>query len=205
MRRRNLPDDVLTVIKLAASCEVTTAVVAGSTAWDPAALKEAAELYLHQVLLFKGADNYRLLGVHPAATRSEMRLHMRWLMLWLHPDRQGSDWEVVYAGRVMAAWRALSSSPRIPQPSSSPTGKSRKSRSNRVYRPAWIARPLTASNRPRLAIRIAAMCLLILVLGAVLYAPLSAVAELVGWGAQSRNPALGAGTSASASDGVRIP
>jgi hypothetical protein len=32
---------------------------------------------------------------------------MRWLLLWLHPDRNG-HWDAVYAARVVKAWREFS-------------------------------------------------------------------------------------------------
>ena len=35
---------------------------------------------------------------------------MRWLLQWLHPDRNNNSWDAVYAERVLKAWREVSAS-----------------------------------------------------------------------------------------------
>src|SRR5262249_47587982 len=35
---------------------------------------------------------------------------MRWLLQWLHPDRNRNSWDAVYAERVLKAWREVSAS-----------------------------------------------------------------------------------------------
>jgi hypothetical protein len=116
VRRHPLPDGVLDVIRIAAGCEATLEAVARRYRKDPRFVKAAAELYVQQVLLFHAADSYRVLGVRPGAPRDEMRTHMRWLMTWVHPDRANDDWQAVFAGRVLAAWRDVSNAPPMEAP-----------------------------------------------------------------------------------------
>ena len=71
---------------------------------------EAARFYLQQVLFRPEADCYRILGIEPTASRATARSHMRWLLQWLHPDRNSNSWDAVYAERVLNAWREVSAS-----------------------------------------------------------------------------------------------
>ena len=69
---------------------------------------DAARFYLQHVLFRPEADCYRILGIEPVASRATARSHMRWLLEWLHPDRNNNSWDAVYAERVLRAWREVS-------------------------------------------------------------------------------------------------
>jgi hypothetical protein len=58
-------------------------------------------------LLRDDADPYRVLGLPPGASREVARRHLGCLLQWLHPD-VNTDWDSVYAGRVLRAWREIS-------------------------------------------------------------------------------------------------
>jgi hypothetical protein len=106
LARRPLPPDILEVIRVAGSEDACHA--AAVALRRPAhQLRHAARFYLQQVMLHPEADAFRVLGLRPGATRVEARIHLRWLLMWLHPDHNG-DWEAPYAARVLAAWRELS-------------------------------------------------------------------------------------------------
>jgi hypothetical protein len=62
------------------------------------------------MLFRQDADCYRILGIEPTASRATARNHMRWLLEWLHPDRNNNQWDAVYAERVLRAWREVSAS-----------------------------------------------------------------------------------------------
>jgi hypothetical protein len=109
MQQQPLPRDVLEVIKIAARCPETTAHAERMTGRSAEIVRQAAMLYLQTILFAGGADHYRILGVAPAAPQDQIREHMRWLMKWLHPDRQRSAWEASFAARVLVAWDALKS------------------------------------------------------------------------------------------------
>ncbi|WP_157096275.1 hypothetical protein [Methylosinus sp. R-45379] len=110
-RELPLPDDVLEVIRIAAGCEETLEEAARRSGKDKSYVKAAAEFYVQQILFFPTADSHRILGVSPGASRADMRKHMRWLMIWLHPDHAHAEWKTVFARRVLAAWREAQESP----------------------------------------------------------------------------------------------
>ncbi len=147
-RRQPLPEGVLEVIRAAAGSEETLAAAARAFRKDPAFVQTAAAFYVQQLLLFSGADSYRVLGVPPGASREQMREHMRWLMAWLHPDRASDSWRAVFAGRVLAAWReAGGKPPGAPAPARAIASRNRR-RSMIVASQAWRM-PLVRRRRRR--------------------------------------------------------
>jgi hypothetical protein len=107
VRERPLPPDVLTLIRIAAGDEATLAKAAAASGEAPQRLVEAALLFLQQALFAGGADSYRLLGVPATASEELLKQHHRWLVRWLHPDRQTDDWQAAYMNRVNKAWQDL--------------------------------------------------------------------------------------------------
>jgi hypothetical protein len=102
-----LPANVLEVIRIAAWSPEACRAASLKTGMPERELVDAARFYLQQVLFGEGADCYRILGVQPGEPRDTAREHMRWLLQWLHPDRNES-WDHVYAKRVVDAWREVS-------------------------------------------------------------------------------------------------
>lgn len=140
VRREPLPERVLDVIKIAAGCSETTAEAAKLTREAPEALRAAAVVYLQTALFAPYADNYRVLGVTRTASLEEIRRHLRWLMMWLHPDRQRDDWQLPLAERVLSAWEELKTPERRrrydhmhPPPPAVAAGRSR-----RLWRRPWL-------------------------------------------------------------------
>jgi hypothetical protein len=107
IREQPLPEDVLMLIQIAAGDIGAQQRAAAMTQESPERIREAAVLYLQHILLAPGADHYRVLGVEFDAPRERLRLHLGWLMKWLHPDRTRSQWDSAFAERVIAAWDAL--------------------------------------------------------------------------------------------------
>lgn len=105
-----LPTDVLELMKIAAANPETCRQAAKRTGTPAEALIEAARFYLQQTLFHRGADAYRVLGLAPGSSKRVARVHMRWLLQWLHPDRNcGLD--AIYTDRVLKAWREVSGRP----------------------------------------------------------------------------------------------
>ena len=105
-----LPPNIVELLRIAAALpEACDAAVANSGVPAPV-LIGAARFYLQQALFRPEADCYRILGVDPGASRATARNHMRWLLEWLHPDRNNNSWDAVYAERVLKAWREVSGS-----------------------------------------------------------------------------------------------
>jgi hypothetical protein len=105
MRAQALPADTIVVIRIAAGSAETTHAAAALTGRSPKTIVNAARFYLEQILFAPDADCIRILGGHAGSTREELREHLRWLMLWLHPDRNANEWESVFAERVIHAWQ----------------------------------------------------------------------------------------------------
>lgn len=82
-----LPSDLLDVMRIAAAQPEACREAAKRTGLPADTLVEAARFYLQQTLFHPGADAFRVLGLAPGASRRVARLHMSWLLQWLHPDR----------------------------------------------------------------------------------------------------------------------
>jgi hypothetical protein len=104
-----LPPNIIDVMRIAAASPEECHDAAVSTGEPPEVLIEAARFYLQQQLFRADADAYRVLGIQQGTSRAVARDHMRLLLQWLHPDRNGGL-EAVYAERVVNAWREVSAS-----------------------------------------------------------------------------------------------
>lgn len=177
MRRQELPSDVIVPIRLAAGCPETAWEAMQSTQLSSEILRDAARTYLQLVLFTDEGDCYRVLGVQRGASRSQMREHMRWLLEWLHPDRNSGEWESVYAERVIQAWRDAKTgvapatpTPQPPSPPVDPLGTSRRS-GRRLRAPVrWIPVPIDPP-RPRFRATIGVGAAVLIVSLAVLVLP----------------------------------
>jgi hypothetical protein len=105
-----LPPNIVELMRIAAASPEACEEAAAKTGEPAAVVIEAARFYLQQMLFRPEADCYRILGIEPAASRATARSHMRWLLQWLHPDRNNNSWDAVYAERVLKAWREVSAS-----------------------------------------------------------------------------------------------
>jgi hypothetical protein len=148
-----LPTDILDIMRVAAGspelCQTASQVMG-----QPAAvLVQAARFYLQQILLRPDADSYRVLGLTSGASRELAREHMRSLLQWLHPD-VNSEWDSVYAERVLKAWREVSA--KI-EPASNSRSRVLAEPGTRAQVPCapspripWIQRPqLKVKTRPK--------------------------------------------------------
>jgi hypothetical protein len=105
-----IPPDIIELMRIAAASPEACEAAAAKTGEPTAVVIEAARFYLQHVLFRPEADCYRILGLEPNASRETARSHMRWLLQWLHPDRNHNGWDAVYAERVLKAWREVSAS-----------------------------------------------------------------------------------------------
>ncbi len=107
LRARPLPDGVLLLIRIAAGDKeaMRSAQVRSSAPAD--ALSSCAIEYLREVLFADGADSHRLLGVRENSGLELTKEHYRWLIHWLHPDRDASGGSQALAQRVNRAWRQV--------------------------------------------------------------------------------------------------
>jgi hypothetical protein len=107
LRDKQLPDELAQVIRLAAGEDAALQGAVDATGEIAETLVEASVFFLQQVLFAPGADSYRVLGAAADSSQERLRENYRWLMKWLHPDRNQDGWEAVYADRVNVAWQDL--------------------------------------------------------------------------------------------------
>ncbi len=107
LRERPVPGDIGKVIRIAAGEQAAREAAAAESGVTGAELVEACVFFLQQTLFASGGDSYRVLGARPDDPQERLREHYRWLMKWLHPDRNPDGWEALHADRVNAAWQDL--------------------------------------------------------------------------------------------------
>ncbi len=154
LHERPLPTAVLLLLRIVANDRVALETATHTTGETPDTLVDAAILYIQQVLFAATSDAYRLLGVHPDAPNAQIKDHYRWLMRWLHPDRQSERWEVVYSDRVNRAWQALRPDRRdsyvsapLDEADSAPWEPTQRNRAMRLTpAPVAVARPLLSAR-----------------------------------------------------------
>lgn len=181
--RQPLPPGMITVLKIAGGCEATLGEAVAVTGEPPEKIRRTVTLFLQNVLFTPDADSYRILGAERSATQAELRDHMRWLMKWLHPDRERSAWEASLALKVSAAWDDLKSPERRqrydaerPAPPAMAGSSNRNGRRRqRRTRIPWIRQPLPRPLEQRSAIG------KILALGGIALVGVGVAASLWAW------------------------
>ena len=153
MQARPLPSGIPVLLQILAEEADVARGVAQAFKLEERSLRFAVEHYVQTVMLFAGAEPARVLGVEPGASRAQMRIHLRWLMRWLHPDHNPAAWRSAFAGRVLTSWREVSSPGTVERAaagrgSGEPSARKRVRR-RPVYPPrlAWVARPLKEERR----------------------------------------------------------
>lgn len=108
LRQRPLPSGMTELLTIAADlAPEELGAVAARVGEQPARVREAARFYAREVLFHAQTDAYRTLGVMPDAPTEQIKLHSRLLQAWLHPDREQSGDDAVFAAKVNAAWNRL--------------------------------------------------------------------------------------------------
>jgi hypothetical protein len=107
IRSDSLPDDVVVLLRIASGDDEAISQAAAKLGRSREIVREAATFYVVQILLFPGADSYRVLGARPEATNGELRRNMALLLRLLHPDLDSKGELSVFAARVTRAWNDL--------------------------------------------------------------------------------------------------
>jgi hypothetical protein len=101
--RSNLPDGILLVIKCAAGDGATVERLAEELGTGAKTLQEAASIYLQRRLIGSKSTPFQQLGLAERASLEEIVLHKRWLLKWLHPDRNPNKWQSAMFNSVTMA------------------------------------------------------------------------------------------------------
>ncbi len=181
-RRRALPESgMLDLIRIAAGCETTMREASRATAETSDLIRQSAELYLQQALFAPAADHYRVLGAAPDASPETLRAHFLWLMRWLHPDQNASDWKSVYVHRVTDAWETLKRPggraryDRMQHQRPDDGAFARPPRPHSARTPQWLVR---AAARRRTRVRRVKLAVLVVAVGATVAAIIGAGPEI---------------------------
>lgn len=164
VRRRPLPPELTEVLRVAAGSEDVAQEFASKYRRSEAHIREASIFFLQQAVLFPGADSYRTLGLVPGAPPEQIREHRRWLLMWLHPDRNKDKWESALFDKVVAAANAINGGkPASPVRPARAAGKRRR-RIGRSLRPVKRPEPAAWSNisvKPLVLVLLAATAFLL--------------------------------------------
>jgi hypothetical protein len=107
VREQPLPDGMSLLLNVAAGDEESLKAAVAATQRPLDVVQQAATFFIEQILLFPGADSYRVLGAKQAATGPDLRRNMALLMRWLHPDVARDADRSIFAARIAAAWNTL--------------------------------------------------------------------------------------------------
>lgn len=165
VRRRPLPPLVTPLIRVAAGSRELAQGYAAQYGFSEGYIREACIFFLLEAVLFTGADSHRTLGLEQNASPEEIREHKRWLLMWLHPDRNNNRWETALFQRVVRSAKAVAE-PRSAATLSSPPKKQRVLSQRRKIRPRRQARPAPLTLRIPKTVKLA--MLLLLLAGALL-------------------------------------
>ena len=138
-RQQPLPPGVADLLKISSGDHDALLVAQQSSRYSLEDVRHAAEFYVQQILFAPDSNHYRVLGVEPSDPEAKIKLHYRLLVSWLHPDKNSSDWEVVFSERINRAWHGLrtperrrqydeqlSAQPAAPMPVVAPSRRERK-------------------------------------------------------------------------------
>jgi hypothetical protein len=114
-RYLELPQDYLDLIKISAGDHETIEALMNRYNVNEDELRSAAVFVLNYVISRAGGDNFRILGLPKYAGREDIRIHKRWLLKWLHPDRNHNAWESVLFRKVSDAAKGVEDA-KFPEP-----------------------------------------------------------------------------------------
>lgn len=143
LRAQPLPSGVELLLRILTHDADASQTARAMTDLSESELIAAAELYVLQVMLYPGAPSRRILGVQPDEDRTVIRAHLRFLLHWLHPDKNSSKWHAPFARRIIAAWRQIDSGLEDEQ---LPGWTAVRPRSWFAHRVPWIAWPIEATH-----------------------------------------------------------
>jgi hypothetical protein len=160
VRRRPLPPQVTPLIRVAAGSRELAQGYAVQYGFSEVYIREACVFFLLEAVLFAGADSHRSLGLEQNASPEEIKEHKRWLLMWLHPDRNHNRWETALFQRVVRAAKAVVEPRSIASQGTIPR-KPRVLGRRRKLRPRQQAKPAPVTLRIPKAVKFAALLLLL--------------------------------------------
>jgi hypothetical protein len=158
-----LHEGVLSLIKIAAGDEAETVVFPPHISSDHEKARAISVFYLQQILFHPQSTGHRLLGLSSDAGQEMVRDHKRWLLKWLHPDRNQNKWEQLYFERVIKAAQSVQDAElNKPPPLQAPQVQRRSRSTSLPTRPRLHApkQPVKLNVWPRLRSRLKQTCVI---------------------------------------------
>jgi hypothetical protein len=120
LKSGKLPKGLIDVLKAAAGDEKTLELSSKNYGATQEHIKNASQFYLQALLTTANDNPFRRLALEVDAGVDEIRDHKRWLLKWLHPDRNPNQWETKLFKLVNDAAQKLgqadvSTGPLLPQ------------------------------------------------------------------------------------------
>jgi hypothetical protein len=176
------PKGIIEVIKVAAGDMPTIEALSNDLQVDEKTLQEAASFYLQQLHFKHAKTPFQKLGLSDSATVDEVTQHKRWLLKWLHPDRNPNKWQtsmfqsVTDAAQHAAVLAAtIRPSPTMPsEPRRQHENLSRNRKQNLVMRPR---KPVRVILWKEVLSRISRKLVLLVVFGLLLYMGTSQISD----------------------------
>jgi len=106
IKQSPLPENVHVLLLIAVGDETEMQNAVQVTKHPKETIKQAAISFIENILLYPGADSYRVLGTNPDASSDALRRNMALMVRYLHPDISHND-NPALVTRVTTAWNDL--------------------------------------------------------------------------------------------------
>lgn len=163
-RTRPLPKGTKFLLLIAAGDTDAMRNAQGLSNRSSTAIREAAIFFVEQILLERGADAYRTLGLDQNAPTTELRTHMALLIKWLHPDLNSDERRSTMARQVIRAWKQVNAPDNARRPPLSSTRHSTTTTQRRIENFAAVKRGTAYTVLPAVSRTHRFACLLKLII-----------------------------------------
>jgi hypothetical protein len=129
------PRSMLDVIKSAAGDEATIVTISEHLGVPHDTVVQICKFYLQKLLTAGSSNPLHMLVLDVGATADDIKDHKRWLLKWLHPDRNPSKWESALFLTIGKAVLQLETGHTAKDPQK--TALIKTNRNRRVQQPDW--------------------------------------------------------------------
>jgi hypothetical protein len=143
LQRHEIPSDVLALIKVSAGDDDLRLAFSEKHNVSEAEVLAASKLYLQTILSTARNDDKRMLCLPQGAVWEDYKEHKKWLLKWLHPDRNRDSWESALFLKVNEAFNRLQvasldgAAPVLARPQTAERRKQGLRRSRKLPSPAY--------------------------------------------------------------------
>jgi hypothetical protein len=103
MEKSLLPEGISEVLRIVAGASDIPQEICDEHGMPPSELYLACVFFMQTVVFHQRASDLRMLGFSSTPTLKQLKDHKRYLLMWLHPDRNRNSWESKLFERAFAA------------------------------------------------------------------------------------------------------